>query len=360
MKVLVDLLRPTYNLVVARDGAQALERLQGETLPDLALVDVMMPRMDGLELCRRMKSDARLAGIPVIFVSALGQTHNETEGFQCGAVDYITKPISPAIVGARVRTHLALRQASRALALRNQTLEDIVARRTRELAMTQDVTIQALASLVETRDHETGGHILRTQRYVKIMADEMRRDPRFQASLTPRAVELMFKSAPLHDIGKVGIPDAVLLKAGKLTAEEFEIMKTHTTIGRQALMAAAGENSKSSEFLRFAIEITGAHHEKWDGSGYPDGLAGEAIPLSARLMAMADVYDALTSVRIYKRALSHEEAKAIIVAGRGQHFDPGVVDAFLRREAEFAEVARLLADAEGGAAQATQDCGVAA
>ena len=344
VKVLVELLRPMYSLIVARDGAQALERLKGDTLPDLALVDVMMPNMNGLDLCRRIRRDARLAEVPVIFVSALGEAHNETEGFECGAVDYITKPISPAITLARVRTHLALRQASRELASRTRTLEEVVRQRTRELEFTQDLTIQALASLVEARDQETGGHIRRTQHYLRLLANQLRLDPNYPGQLDDHAIESMFKSAPLHDIGKVGVPDAVLLKEGRLTPEEFEVMKTHTTIGKQALLAAANEEGNSGQFLRYAIEITGSHHEKWDGSGYPLGLRGEAIPLSARLMALADVYDALRSARVYKRSMSHKEALDIIVIGRGRHFDPGVVDAFLRCEGSFAEVADKLAD----------------
>jgi putative two-component system response regulator len=350
VKVLVDLLRPSYNVVVARDGFQALERLRTSPLPDLALIDVMMPGMTGYELSRRMQQDAALAEVPVIFVSALSQASDETEGFESGAVDYISKPISPTIVLARVKTHIALRNATRAMSERNQALEEIVEMRTRELAMTQDMTIRAFASIVEARDNETGAHLLRSQRYVRLLGEEMRRDPRFETRLTPRAVELMGKAAPLHDIGKVGIADSILQKPGKLTAEEYEIMKTHTDIGRRALMIVSGENSRTSDFMRIAIEITGSHHEKWDGTGYPEGLADEAIPISARMMALADVYDALTRERVYKPAMSHREAKAIIVAGRGSHFDPGVVDAFLRREREFEEIATTFRelDAEPG------------
>ena len=344
VKVLVDLLRPQYDLVVARDGLQALEQLKRDALPDLALVDVMMPNMDGLELCRQMKRDPRLAETPVIFVSALDQAREEAEGFEAGAVDYIAKPISPSIVLARVATHLALRRASRELALRNRTLEEAVRERTQELATAQDVTIHALTALVESRDQETGSHILRTQRYVRALALQLRLDSRYVRELDDHVVELMCKSSPLHDIGKVAIPDAVLLKPAKLTPEEFEVMKTHTSIGRDALIAAAGDPAKTTEFLRFAIEIAGGHHERWDGSGYPLGLKGAAIPLSARLMALADVYDALRCVRIYKSAMSHERARAIIFEGRGRQFDPGVVDAFARCEDHFAEIAQSLAD----------------
>jgi putative two-component system response regulator len=353
LKVLVDLLRPKYSLVVARDGVQALQRLKADALPDLALVDVMMPNMDGLELCRRMKRDPRLAEVPLIFVTALGQS-NEAEGFEAGAVDYVTKPISPPIVLARLRTHLALRRAARELIRRNRTLEEAVRERTAELALSQEATIQALTALVESRDHETGGHILRTQRYVRALALEMRSDSRFVGALDDHIVDLMCKSAPLHDIGKVAIPDAVLLKAGKLDPQEFEVMKTHTSIGRDALSSAAGDPAKTSEFLRFAAEIAGGHHEKWDGTGYPLGLAGEAIPLAARLMALADVYDALRCARVYKRAMTHAQASEIIVAGRGLHFDPGVVDAFLRCETLLAEIATAFADPVAPTARAAE------
>jgi putative two-component system response regulator len=348
VKVLVDLLRPNYSLIVARDAFQAIERLKTQPLPDLALIDVMMPGMTGLELCQHMRLDKRLSEVPVIFVSALGQDRDETQGFASGAVDYITKPVSPLIVQARVRTHIALHRATRELAGRNQSLEEIVAQRTEELARTQDLTVQALASLVEKRDNETSGHVVRTQRYVQSLGDELIGDPRYGPMLTKCSVALMAKAAPLHDIGKVGVPDAILHKPGRLTVDEYEVMKRHTTIGRDALAIVAGETGRGNEFLRYAIEITGSHHEKWDGSGYPDGLSGEAIPLPARLMALADVYDALTCKRIYKSAMSHEDAKQVIVEARGTHFDPAVVDAFLRREREFEAIARELREEHSG------------
>jgi putative two-component system response regulator len=344
VRILVDLLRPSYDLVVAKNGLEALDRLRGDTAPDLALLDVMMPGMDGLELCRRMKADPRTVEVPVIFVSALGQSNDEMQGFELGAVDYVTKPISPPVLLARVRTHVALRRARLALARQNRSLEQMVAARTGELALTQDATILALASLAAARDHETGAHIRRTQHYVRRLAEELRRHPRFVDALTDRAIETLFKAAPLHDIGKVGIPDAILLKPGRLTAEEFEIMKTHPAIGRQALTAALDRDASPTEFLKAAIDICGSHHEKWDGSGYPEGLRGEQIPLGARLMALADVYDALTSRRIYKDALGHLEAFRIIVEGDGRQFDPAVVAAFLRCVDDFQDIARRYAD----------------
>ncbi len=348
VKVLVDLLRDQYALVVAKDGPQALSRLEGDNLPDLVLLDVMMPDMDGLDVCRRIKEDPRTTDIPVIFVTALGQTHDEAVGFSVGAVDYITKPISPPVVLARVATHLSLRRAQVRLRTENTRLEQRVAERTRDLTRTQDVTIRALASLAETRDNETGNHIRRTQNYVRALAEALRDHPRFRDQLDDRAIDLLFKSAPLHDIGKVGIPDAILLKPGKLTDDEFTIMKTHAALGRTALVKALdGEATGASiDFLRYAMEIAVGHHEKWDGSGYPAGLKGDAIPLSARLMAVADVYDALISRRVYKPPFPHEKAVSMIAAGKGGHFDPDIVEAFLRISDVFSTIAAEFADSE--------------
>jgi putative two-component system response regulator len=344
LKVLVDLLTPKCSVIVAKTGEEALERLQAEPPPDIALLDVMMPGIDGFEVCRRMKADAHTAEIPVIFVTALGQPHDEARGFEIGAVDYISKPISPPLLLARVRTHCALRRSRLELERQNDQLEEAVACRTRELETTQDITIRALASLAETRDDDTGAHILRTQHFVRRLAEELRNDPLFADELDERAIDLMFKSAPLHDIGKVGIPDHILLKPGKLTPEEFEVMKTHVELGRRALVSSIAENGVSTDFLRYAIEIIRAHHEKWDGSGYPKGLSGEDIPLSARIMAVADVYDALTTRRIYKPAFAHEVAVQIILDGRGRHFDPRIIDAFTRCIPDFRRITGAYAD----------------
>lgn len=347
LKVLADLLRDSYGLIVAKDGPQALARLAGDRLPDLVLLDVMMPGMDGVEVCRRLKEDARTHEIPVIFITAMGQVHDETRGFEVGAVDYITKPISPPVVLARVRTHIALREARRALADQNRQLEDRVAERTRDLLRAQDATIRAMASLAETRDNETGNHIRRTQNYVLALALHLSRDPRYAGQLDEETIELLYKSAPLHDVGKVGIPDSILLKPGKLTDDEFHVMKTHAALGHEAIFAAEGQadmTAGESSFLRIAREIAHGHHERWDGTGYPQGLAGEAIPLSARLMAVADVYDALISRRCYKPPFPHEKAASIIREGSGSHFDPAVVAAFTALEDEFKDIARRYSD----------------
>lgn len=350
LKVMADLLRDSYGLIVAKDGPQALARLAGDPLPDLILLDVMMPGMDGVEVCRRLKGDARTRGVPVIFITAMGQVHDETRGFEVGAVDYITKPISPPVMLARVRTHIALREAQRALADQNRQLEDRMAERTRDLLRAQDATIRAMASLAETRDNETGNHIRRTQNYVLALALHLSRDPRYVGQLDEETIELLYKSAPLHDVGKVGIPDSILLKPGKLSDDEFHVMKTHAALGHDAIFAAEGQADLAiageSSFLRIAREIAHGHHERWDGTGYPQGLAGEAIPLSARLMAVADVYDALISRRCYKPPFPHEKAASIIRDGSGSHFDPVVVAAFNALEDEFTDIASRYKDEE--------------
>jgi putative two-component system response regulator len=308
------------------------------------LLDIMMPGMDGYEVCRRLKADPALKHIPVIFLTAKVEVEDEQKGFDVGAVDYITKPISPPIVLARVQTHLTLKSAADFLKDKNSFLETEVAKRTHEVQVVQDVTIMAMASLAETRDNETGNHIRRTQNYVRALAKKLQTNPKFASYLTDETLDMLYKSAPLHDIGKVGIPDAILLKPGKLTAEEFEVMKTHTTLGRDAIIAAEELIDAPSTFLRLAREIAHYHQEKWDGSGYPEGLAGETIPVSARLMAIADVYDALISRRVYKEPMPHDKAVAIIREGRDRHFDPVMVDAFLQIAEEFQAIAGRFAD----------------
>jgi putative two-component system response regulator len=245
---------------------------------------------------------------------------------------------------ARVRNHLALKQQADFLRSKNEFLAAEVDKRTREVSAIQDVTILAMASMAETRDNETGNHIRRTQHYVRSLALKLKDHPRFRAHLTRLYISSLFKSAPLHDIGKVGIPDRILLKPGRLTPDEFEVMKTHTTLGRDAIRHAEQELGVRVKFLTIAKEIAYSHQEKWDGSGYPLGLKGEAIPLSARLMAVADVYDALISDRVYKKGMSHDEAVAIMREGRGAHFDPDILDAFLSMQDEFQAIAARYAD----------------
>ena len=344
------LLRDLYRVKVANNGERALQIARSAPPPDLILLDIMMPGMDGYAVCRLLKQEAATRDIPVIFLTALAETEDERKGLELGAVDYITKPISPPIVLARVKNHLALKASADFLRDKAQYLEGEVAKRTREVMAIQDVTILALASLAETRDADTGGHIRRTQFYVKALAEQLRTLPKYAGQLDDHAIAMLFKSAPLHDIGKVGIPDRILLKRGRLDEGEFAIMKTHARLGRDAIQAAEDHLGMPVEFLTTAKEIARYHQEKWDGSGYPEGLAGERIPLSARLMALADVYDALISRRIYKEPMPHADAVKSIAAGRGRHFDPDVVDAFLARQDEFREIAERFGESgsQGG------------
>jgi putative two-component system response regulator len=302
LAVLGDVLMPEFRVRVASSGERALVAAASEPRPDLVLLDVMMPGMDGYEVLRRLREEPRTADIPVIFVTALNAVQDEALGLKLGAVDYITKPFSPPIVLARVRAHLELKEA---------------------------------------RDTDTGAHILRTQGYMRLLGEQLATLPQYAAVLTPAVIEACVKAAPLHDIGKVGIPDRILHKAGALGAEEWEVMKTHAALGAEAIRRAIDEQEDTSalDYLHVAIEIAHRHHEHWDGTGYPDGLQGAAIPLSARMMAMADVFDALSHARVYKPALTFEEVVQTIVAARGTHLDPDVVDAFVVRKDDFLAIA---------------------
>jgi putative two-component system response regulator len=340
------LLHEQYQLQCANSGERGLAMALADTPPDLVLLDIMMPGMDGYEVCTRLKSNPKTRAIPVIFLTSRRSPEDEEKGLGLGAVDYITKPISPAICLARLRTHLSLKASADFMRDKTAFLESEVAKRTRELNAMQEVTILAMASLAETRDSDTGNHIRRTQHYVRALGWKLSSHPRFRDYLSVATITLLYKSAPLHDIGKVGIPDRILLKKGRLTAEEFEIMKTHTTLGRDAIAHAEAALGLELEFLHMAKEIAYSHQEKWDGSGYPQGLAGDRIPISARLMAVADVYDALISRRVYKEPMPHADAVEIIKHASGQHFDPDVVEAFVQIHQQFYAIALTYVDSD--------------
>ncbi len=346
LALISGLLHDYYRVKVANSGERALKIALSEAPPDLILLDIVMPGMNGYDVCRQLKQSPAACDIPVIFLTALTEIEDERKGLELGAVDYITKPISPPIVLARVKNHLLLKASADFLRDKAQYLEGEVAKRTKEISAIQDVTIQAMASLAETRDPDTGNHIRRTQFYVKALAEKLRTQPKYAALLDDSTIITLFKSAPLHDIGKVGIPDRILLKPGRLNDEEFGIMKQHTVLGRDAIQLAENKLGIEVEFLQTAKEIAMYHQEKWDGSGYPEGLAGEAIPLSARLMALADVYDALISRRVYKKPIAHDDAVKIILSGRGRHFDPDVADAFFDLQEDFRSIARRFGDPE--------------
>lgn len=337
IEILIEALGEQYDLSVAIDGCSALDSLKYEK-PDLVLLDIMMQGMSGYEVCEKIKQNSDTKDIPVIFLSAITDVEGKTKGFDVGGVDYITKPFEIREVQARVKTHLALIHANRKLVHQNEHLETEVERRTKELMLTQEATIDAIASLVEYRDEETGGHIQRTKKYVRLIANCLKDRQKYRDVLDEATVDLYYRSAPLHDIGKICIRDEVLLKPGVLTEEEFEEIKRHTIVGGEMLsipIQRLGENS----FLRYAQEFARYHHERWDGSGYPEGLSGVAIPLSGRIMAIADVYDALISKRVYKNDFSHSEAVNLIKSQSGKHFDPDLVEVFLENEQEFWKIA---------------------
>lgn len=346
LSLMGGLLKDKYRVKFANSGEKALAAVQRGSPPDLILLDIMMPRMSGHEVCQRLKSDPATTNIPIIFLTAMAEPEDEKTGLDMGAADYITKPISPAIVLARVKTQLENKEAADFLRDQAQFLRTEVEKQTRQITAIQDVTILAMASLAETRDSDTGNHIRRTQFYVLELAQRLKDHPRFSAFLTPETIDILFKTAPLHDIGKVGIPDRILLKPGRFEPEEFEIMKTHTTLGRDAIEHAERSLGMEVEFLKMAKEIAYSHQEKWDGSGYPEALSGDEIPISARLMAVADVYDALISRRVYKAGMPHEKAVVIINEGSGTHFDPDVVDAFNDSVEAFREIAQRYADSD--------------
>ncbi len=313
LKLLRSILRNNYDLFFAKNGEDALS-LAKTYSPDLILLDIMMPGMDGYEVCSRLKADEKCQNIPVIFVTSKGLAEDETMGFNLGAVDYITKPVSAPVVQARVRTHLQLAQAKKKLASQNLQLEKKVRERTEELHRTRLEIIRRLGRAAEYRDNETGMHVIRMSHYSRLVGLAM--------GLPNSQAELLLHASPMHDIGKIGIPDQVLLKPAKLNSDEWSIMKQHPEIGVQII----GEHT--SELLTMGRVICLNHHEKWNGGGYPAGLKKNNIPLEGRIVAIADVFDALTTKRPYKKAFPLDVVLNIIRDEKEKHFDPQVVDAF--------------------------------
>ena len=358
LTVIGELLEPRYRVRLALSGQRALKVARSEPRPDLILLDVMMPEMDGYQVLAQLRQIPATRDIPVIFVTAMDATEDEERGLHMGAVDYVTKPIRPAILLARVETHLELKQARDWLRDQNGYLEAEVGRRMQENELIKDVSLNALAMLAEKRDNETGNHLRRTRGYMEALMSHLKGHPRFRDYLHDRLQLLIAKATPLHDIGKVGIPDHILLKPGRLTAEEFEVMKHHSQIGADAIEVAIrhvlGGQGKLPDpqhadsplaFLEVARQIALFHHEKWDGSGYPAALAGDEIPICARLMALADVFDALISRRHYKEPFPVDQVQAIILEGRGKHFDPDIIDAFFELKDQFIAIAQRYPDA---------------
>lgn len=350
LMILKKLLSPSFLIRAYKSGAELLQAVEKGIKPDLILMDIIMPGMDGYQTLSELRKDPENLGIPVIYISALDSLTEEEKGFRLGAVDYIIKPFRPGIVLARVNAHLELKQARDRLKNQNEWLETEVKRRMVENQMIQDTTLNVFVELVETRDNDTANHVLRTQNYVRIIAERLQKNEKFKYWLDNDAIERIVKAAPLHDIGKIGIPDAILLKPGKLDYEEYEVMKTHCKIGGNAIRLAINKtlsvtktDNKQGEitalyFLEEAEKIMNYHHERWDGKGYPEELYGNEIPISARIMALADVFDALTTVRPYKKAWSMDAVVDYILEQKGLQFDPDVVEAFETEIEAFKQV----------------------
>jgi len=324
-------LQDTYNVLTVDGGVRALELLE-KTLPDLILIDIDMPEMDGFETIKRIKANEETKRIPVIFLTALAASHNEYEGLALGAADYITKPFNEKILRKRIDTHLLLAEYT-------VNLEKLVDTKTEKIIQLQDAILSTVAELVEFRDDNTGGHIDRTQSYIKLLVEKMAERGLYKEAAAIWDLKLLIQSAQLHDVGKICIPDSILNKPGKLTEEEFAIMQSHTLRGKEAILNIINKVDES-EFLHQAALMAYTHHERWDGTGYPQGLRGEEIPLHGRLMAIADVYDALISERPYKKPFSHEEAVKIISDGKGTQFDPLLAALFEDFESDFRAISQ--------------------
>jgi len=325
-----------YAVTAVSNGAQALAAA-ASVPPDLILLDIDMPGMDGYEVCAKLKADPALREIPIIFLSGLGDTNHKIRGFASGGIDYITKPFEAKELEARVSTHLKLHSLQQEVERNNTNLQHLVDEQVKEISESHLATILALSKLAEHRDQETGNHILRVQRYCRALAVKLARLGKL-AGADWGFIENLFQASAMHDIGKVGIPDSILLKPMALTPEETAIMKMHSDLGAQTLaeIVAAYPNNT---FLKMGAEVAQSHHERWDGTGYPRGLAGENIPISARILMVADVYDALRSARPYKKPIDAAQARAILLEGDGRtmprHFDPAVLEAFKQISGEF-------------------------
>jgi len=327
LKLLEDMLRKYgYDVRSFPRGRLALEAA-GLEPPDLILLDINMPEMSGYEVCERLKASKRLSGIPVIFLSALKDTEDKVKGFRSGGVDYISKPFQFEEVQARVSAHVGLRLLQQRFETDNYHLQELVQVQVKQIADAHMATIFAIARLAEARDRETGRHLERIQILCRLLAAGLSEHPRYKTTVNSAWIRNIFHASPLHDIGKVAIPDRILLKPGPLTFEERAIMETHAALGAQTL-SAVRERYPDNEFIEMGIEVTRWHHERWDGGGYPDGLAGEEIPLSARILAVADCYDGIRSRRRYKAAIPHEETCEMILRESGDHFDPVVTAVF--------------------------------
>ena len=332
-----DALEEHYDVLTLNSGARLLKILE-KTIPDLILLDVEMPEMSGYEVIKLLKNNSSTSNIPVIFLTAKNDGESECEGLSLGAIDYIIKPFSPPILLKRIEVHLLVESQKRELINFNNNLRGIVAAKTKTVVELQNAVLKTMSELVECRDDVTGGHIDRTQNYLSVLLNELLKHNLYEKETSIWDKELVLQSAQLHDVGKIAIKDSILQKPGKLTDEEFEQIKAHTVFGSQVIERIK-EYTTDHTFLEYAKTFAATHHEKWEGSGYPNGLREKEIPLLGRLMAIVDVYDALVSERPYKKAFTHEEAVKIIMDGREKHFDPTLVDLFFDVSDEFEKIA---------------------
>ena len=342
-QMLQEMVQSEYDVIDAAGGQEALDVLfdadgeAAELLPTAVLLDLMMPDVDGFEVLDKIKSNEKTKNIPVLFITAEDSEDVETRGLESGAADYITKPFNPHIVKARIENHISLAQY-------RHNLENLVEAKTAEVTKTYESTLEVLATIIEYRNLESGMHIRRTMMFTNMLIENMQKDEHFRVLLENENIPALIKASALHDIGKIGIPDNVLLKPDKLTAEEFEVIKTHTTVGSRIIDSIAVNLPDNDQYMKYARDICLYHHERWDGNGYPEKIAGANIPLCARIISIVDVYDALTSVRCYKSAFSHEESLAIIADGKGTQFDPELVDIVLLVADEFKKIEEIYRD----------------
>jgi putative two-component system response regulator len=333
-----NILKDQYK-VYPTPSAEIMFDLIENIIPDMILLDIEMPEMNGYEAIRILKGNLKWKDIPVMFLTSKTDEGSELEGLSLGAIDYVAKPFSAPLLLKRIENHLLTESQKKQLRDFNNNLEEMVRRKTSQVINLQNAVLSTVADLVEFRDDVTGGHIARTQKYLELLLNEMISESVYADEISDWDMDYLLPSAQLHDVGKIGISDLILNKPDKLTQEEFEIMKTHVAIGVRAILKIE-KNAEEHSFLKHARLIAGGHHEKWDGTGYPTGLSGNDIPVEGRLMAIADVYDALISKRPYKRPLSTDEAKQVIETGKGAHFDPVLVDVFSKVANQFAGIVR--------------------
>jgi len=360
LAILSQILSPMFRVLATKTGKQALQNALKDPGPDLILLDIMMPGMDGYTVLSRLQENEKTCDIRVIFVTALDESTDEEHGLKRGAVDYILKPIRPAIVKARVKAHLEIKHFRDSLKNQNALLEARVAQRIQDNIMIQDISLSALAGLAEARNSYTGNHIIRTKAYVEALVRKLKLNSLFSHGMDEAHLAQIVRAVPLHDIGKMAIPDHILLKTGKLSPEEWEIMKGHCRMGGEAITNAMERvrlanpdpefeiGPEALAFLEVARDMATFHHEKWDGTGYPDGLSGSSIPLPARLLALAHLFDTLTTARNHKKSWSVEDAAQFILERKGQHFDPDIVDAFGAILDTFENIQHTLSDSNPG------------